>query len=402
MRRTRVGPRSAGLILLGLVIAACGGATSTSGGGAVTSINLGVPIPLTGALASVAPATIGSIKVAVADVNAGGGFTVAGKRYVFNVVPVDDASTTPGASAAATTLIRDDHVKFVVGAPNGPEAVGVQLQTSTAHVIFISSAAALADSLQANGPNTTLNRYYFSSFLTANGTQNFMVDGFMKAYPNTTTAAILFPNFASFDSSVNAEQARFASHGVTVAPVVRYDITTNDFTPLLTRIKPTHPDVLVSCCSLSASNTIAKQWVDVGDVGKAWFEIGAGASTAISGATGKPLPFPMVYFAQSGVDVYANAPAIKKFYDEYPTVNGTPAPPGAGSFHDAIIAMVKGMQKAGTVSDVDRISKAMAGITVQGLAGPFGWNARHLPHLTGVVCTVVAGKVNCGFTPLQS
>src|SRR5207249_1824314 len=83
----------------------------------------------------------------------------------------------------------------------------------------------------------------------------------------------------------------------------RYDATTKDFTPILTRIKGIHPDVLVACCSGPAVTAMSKQMVDIGDVaGIIYSTATATPDVALKTAIGKPLPFPFGFFVSNSVD----------------------------------------------------------------------------------------------------
>ena len=379
-----------------MLAVSCGG---TSTAGAAIEVQIGSLNQLTGQYAGIGIPVDGGIKVVVHDINAAGGFTVAGKQYKLKVVSVDTASTTAGASAGLTQLIRDDGVKFIFGAGDTPSANIVQAQAAQAHVLFVTTATIVADNLNTNGPNTDLNRYTFDISPTSLQLYGPDVRGYIKLYPDTKTAAIIYPSFASFDVHVNAFKQLFAMQNVTTVDVERFDASTNDFTPLLTRIKAKHPDVLVVGASPAPVTAVTKQMVDLGDVAKGVIGL-AGASVALSGATGKPLPFPYVYAAANGIDPYVKAPGVQQFFDAYRQVNGTPVLAGqeaiAAYYYGPVKALVKAMQDAGTIDDVGKISASMTKVTVRNVVGDYSYQANHIALASTAICAVVDGKVSCG------
>ncbi len=80
-------------------------------------IRVGALIALTGWFSVAGAVDIDECRTVVDMVNAHGGVTIKGVKYVLELVPEDTKSTNEGAVAALNKLIYDKHVQFVVGPP---------------------------------------------------------------------------------------------------------------------------------------------------------------------------------------------------------------------------------------------------------------------------------------------
>jgi branched-chain amino acid transport system substrate-binding protein len=397
-----------GVSVLLVLAAACGsqdGSSSASGAaseGPATELKIGSVQSLTGSFSALGQASQGGLKVAVAEINAKG-FTVAGKRYVVKLVTADAASDPAKATLAATQLIRDENVKFIMGPAESGEAVPVQVQTSKAGVLWFTSSFFIHDALK-DKVNDPLYKYTFAVGTGADDAIKASVEAVLKLRPNAKTAVALYPNRASDDHSVQSAISTFAAHNVT-AKAERFDVNIKDFTPILTRVKVDHPDVLLVGSATSFITLVAKQMAELGDVAGLLAASGAGASTALSDAIGKPLPFPYSYYSPGGVDPYVTEPGVKSFYDAYNKVNGGPPPPGneglSSFFYAPLKHLVNAMQDAGTVDDVDKISASLLRVRGTAAVADFSYNQFRQARVPTAVCLVVDGKVNCVEVPFS-
>jgi branched-chain amino acid transport system substrate-binding protein len=397
------------LAALALVIVACGSSSSpsssASGGSAAEpaiEIKIGSIHSLTGPFASLGTTTNGGIAVAVRDVNGDNGFSVGGKRYVLKRVPVDAASTEAGASAAMIQLIRDEGVRFIFG-PDEAQTIPAGLsQAAKADTILFTSSLITWDQLK-DGANTDLLKHAFAINSGNDITFPQVATSIAQAHPDYRTVMLLLPSSAQNDATVSAARRAFEGRGFTVFPEVRFDPATKDFSPLLTRIKQQHPDVLFTGTNPGIISTVAKQAVEVGDVSKFIFGTGGGAATALTDAIGKPLPIPFGYYTPGGGDPYVDSQAERVFLSSYQQINGGPPPKGseglAYMYYPSVPTLVKAMQAAGTVSDMDKIRAALSTVQVEGVGGPFRFNANHQALASTAVCEVKDGNVKCSTVP---
>jgi branched-chain amino acid transport system substrate-binding protein len=408
MNRTRLfRPLVAGAALA-MASAACGSSnsSSTSGGasdgGPATQITIGDLNSTTGPLSSVGVPASGSIKVAVDEINKQGGFIVAGKRYVLNLVGVDTTSQAQGAATGATQLVRDNGAKFIFGPSETATAVAAQPIATKGGALFFSTAYLISDNLQKNGVADLPNKYSFASGLGNDTSLDGSVAALMKLHPEVKTAVSLWPSLASYDVSANQIQTSFAKFGASTT-IIRYDIAATDFSALLTRIKGQHPDVIFVGPSAGPATAMARQMVDLGDVTKYFFGSGAQASLALQDAIGKPVPFEYLYNTPGAVDPYLKDPKVTAYLDKYKQVNGS-IPTGSVGFtsfyYSPVRALVGAMQAAGTVTDVEKIAAQLTKVTVEPIVGTqtFSFNSEHRARIPISVCDVPPGGNNISCT----
>jgi branched-chain amino acid transport system substrate-binding protein len=339
--------------------------------------------------------------VAADEINKAGGFTVAGKRYTIQVVDVDTTSQPQQTATGATQLLRDNGAKFVFGPSETIPATAAQPVVTRGNALFFSTAYAMSDALQKNGVGQLPEKYTFASGLGNDTSLDGTITAVTQAHPDIKTAVSLWPSLASQDVSANTVKDSFAKHGVTTT-IMRYDISASDYSPLLTRIKSTHPDVVFAGPSAGPLTTMAKQMVDLGDVTRYFFGSGAQASLALKDAIGKPLPFEYMYNTPGAVDPNTKDPKVQAYLDQYVRVNGSIPPGGLGftSFYYAPLkALVKAMQQAGTVTDVDKIATQLTKVSVPPIVGTqqFGFTADHRAKIPISVCDIKpnGGDITC-------
>jgi branched-chain amino acid transport system substrate-binding protein len=389
-----------------LGIVACGGSSNNSTGSSAsaqpaTDLVIGDLQSLTGALSAVGVPASGSLKVAADEINKAGGFVVAGKRYTLKVQEVDTASQPQQTATGATQLLRDDSAKFIFGPSETITATAAQPVVTRGGALFFSTAYAMSDGLEANGISQVPWKYTFASGLGNDTSLKGGVDAVMQAHPDIKTAVSLWPSLATQDTSANSVKTYFENHSVTTT-IYRYDINAKDFTPLLTRIKAQHPDIIFAGPSAGPLTIMAKQMVDLGDVTTYFFGSGAQASLAQKDAIGKPLPFDFMYLTPGGVDPNSGDAKSTAYLNQYTQVNGSVPAGGAGFtsfYYGPLKALVKAMEKAGTVTDVDKIAAALTQVSVPPITGTeqFGFTADHRAKIPLLVCDVKANGAgfNC-------
>jgi ABC-type branched-subunit amino acid transport system substrate-binding protein len=347
---------------------------------------------------------MGGDKVALRDINATG-FVVGDTRYTFDPVYTDSASDPTKASAAAIQLIRDDQVNFIFGPTETPSRAAVQSQTSKAKVIWFSSSSSLADDLEAQGGDTPDNRYTFGIGSSVQVQALSAAAAVKKFLPNARTVAMLSSNLSSFDAYTTLFPKAFTDAGFDFPPenFMKYDDSMKDFTPLLTKLKAVHPDVLIVGESADSTLSVAKNWVDLGDVAGALFATSGTPDIAQKQAIGKPLPFPFLYISFGAQDPTNPAPDLTSFLNAYPQVNGKAPPTNTAMLAPANVGamkiLIQAMQQAGTVSDTDAIARDIPGIRVQAPLDEVHFTASHAPRQPETACSVIEGTVSCIVLP---
>lgn len=395
--------RISGVAVLVLALAACGGGSASTSGpsGLAQTVKIGGLFSLTGSFADLGKSGFGGLQVAVKDLNGTDGFAVGGTRYKIELTELDSQSKTDTTTANALQLSRDQGIKFIFGPDESADALVAQAQTFKQSSMYWTSSGSVSDNLKSQGPATAPNGYTWTISASAVAYTTDLVLAVNKAL-TVKGVAIIATNTKAIDAYVNAATAAYTSAGnpVPADHIYRYDPTTTDFSPILTRIKAYNPDVLYVLGSAGATITaIAKQMVDVGKVAGSLAVLGAGAPVAQHDAVGGPLPYPYFYTAIGNSDFAAPTATHKAFLDRWKGVTGYDVPSAAtsqsGAYYAPLKSLVTAMQKAGTVTDVDKIQSAMLTVSVDGPIGSLSFDSAHRAKIALVTCQVKTGQVSC-------
>jgi len=194
-------------------------------------IKIGIDASMTGDKSKVGEGTKDAALLWLEDVKKAGGLTVGGKKYPVELAIEDSESKAESAVKAATKLITEDGVLFIVGPQASVEAV---------------PAAGAANNLQtplitawSTNPNTTLGRPYAFRACFLDPFQGPVVAGFVAKHYGFKKAAVLYDVASDYPKGLaeNFKAAWEAAHGP--GSVVAYEsFTTNDkdFSSQLTKI----------------------------------------------------------------------------------------------------------------------------------------------------------------------
>jgi branched-chain amino acid transport system substrate-binding protein len=246
--------RSAALLTAGaMTFAACGSdkeetpsATTTAGGTATTAgqtqtVKIGFISPLSGSLSALGIGMKNSVDLAIKQANAAG--TIKG--WKIELAAEDDTAKADVGAQVATKLASDPAVGGVVGTLNSSVALQVQPILNTANIAMISPAnTGVALTFGADAANKK--RPYASYFRVAanDGIQGpFGADYASKDAASKTVVAI-HDKKAYGQGLVEAFKARFEKNGGKVAAVETINPGDQDFSAVITKIKPLNPDLI--------------------------------------------------------------------------------------------------------------------------------------------------------------
>jgi branched-chain amino acid transport system substrate-binding protein len=196
-------------------------------------IKIGVQAPITGPYANEGQAIDNAIKLVVAQQNAKGG--LLGKKL--EVVTCDDEGQPIQAAICAKRLV-DDHVFAVGGTYTSDTTEAAQPIYQKAGVLY--TADGLLDSLTQHGYWTFFrNSYEVTS--EADFTANYLVN--VRHFKRI----VILSDFSAYSTGLgDAVEAAIKKIGGNVIYRAKYQAGAQNFTPLLTKIKAMHPDVIYS------------------------------------------------------------------------------------------------------------------------------------------------------------
>jgi len=336
-----------------------------AGGAAAQSdtLKIGVVSALSGPGSEWGLAQDGAIKIAAAEVNEKGGFVVGGKSYKVEVISYDDQYKAALAVTAATRLIEQDKVKFIVGPMGSASTLAVKPLFEKNKVLAIIGAY----SEKALDANT---RYSFRGFPTQVEFVAPIVEWLKKNKPELKTVAELEPNDETGWFSQKLLKQNYEGAGFTIVSSELFERSLKDFQPVLTRILATKPDIIeLGTTPPGTAGLVIRQARELGFKGQ-FVKIGGPGAPQIVAAAGKE-------FAE-GLLCYAAADTTTKNFKDleakYAKVLKPPMNEFTVYFYDAARMMFDAIQAAGTVEDTDKVAAALekAG-PYTGLQGPIRW-----------------------------
>lgn len=333
-------------------------------GGDANTLRIGAIVEMTGDMPAVGASSRNAAELAVSELNAAGGITVAGKVYKVELVVEDNAAKPDQSAAAANKLITQDEVLAIVG-PNA------SLGAIPAAEVAESSKTLLITPWSTN-PKTTLDtrsgkpkRYVFRACFT-DPFEGRVLARFVKEKLGAKTAAVLY-DVASEAPKSQSELFRqtFGELGGTTVAFETYTTGDRDFSAQLTKIKSANPDVVFLPAYYNDVGLIAQQARRQGItqplVGSdAWSspELIKLAGGAVEGA----------YFANHYAADIAT-PAAKKFIAAYQQKYGNTPDDVAALTYDAMGLLFEALRKA-SAPEREALRDAMG--TVSGYNGVTG------------------------------
>jgi branched-chain amino acid transport system substrate-binding protein len=367
---------SLGSALVVGLIAGCGsagtpsaGSSSGGGGGFAGTISIGYINDLSGLYQTIGyPAGNGAV-VAVNLVNAAGGIDVGGKKYRLQLQTCEANSDNSQAVACAQKLVRDQGVKFIMGA-TGPEAPPVAAITDPAGAIFINPSTALAQQLSKY-------KYVYNPLDGIALKIRLAAQAIKQTFPTVKTAAAVTandPTGAALPLFVSA----LKKEGIRLVDTETYDATALDVTSQLTRAKAAHPDLLFLGWTQAEVAPVIKTNQTIHAAPNIYGWTGPGACTAYAGQLagarflsselfGVDLSDPTNSVARTYVTAY------KKFVTSNPAAAKNPVniPNMTYSleYADAIPLLAKAIGAAGTFTDVPKVAAALQSTSLNGIQG---------------------------------
>jgi len=176
--------------------------------------------------------------MAIDEVNKAGGLKVGEKTYRVEHKMYDDMYTAQGGAQAATRLVNEDKVKYVVGPVSSAASLAVLGVTQPNKVILLSG-----------GYNINVMRNSFKSeynFRVHNTPPEFMpalIAWLRRAYPNKRRIGFIAANDATGQAVVPQLKEFYEKGGLTVAYTDFFERGTREFTPLLRRMIAARADI---------------------------------------------------------------------------------------------------------------------------------------------------------------
>jgi branched-chain amino acid transport system substrate-binding protein len=170
-------------------------------------------------------------------INDNGGLNINGEKYKVELVIEDMKGTADGAVAAATKLVYDHKVKIVVGTvvPFMVQAAGSVLEPAKVLRAVLYNCGMPSE----YGPQTP---YMFLTYDATIEGMRASLDYLKEAYPKVKSVAYIIPDDGSVPYLEKMFREKATSIGYSVATVGKWAMTTQDFSPLITKVLASKPD----------------------------------------------------------------------------------------------------------------------------------------------------------------
>lgn len=244
-----------GILLVLAILVPLAGCRGAGGGG--NTIKIGVIAPMTGDVKTFGDSTLKGVQLAVEEWNAKGG--VLNKKI--EIVPADDKNDPAEASAAATKLITQDKVKFIVGSVASKCSIPISDLANKNKVVQISPTSTNPKVTVADGKRK---EYVFRACFI-DPPQGSAMANFALNTLKIKSAAVFYDNGNDYVKGL-AEffKAAFEKGGGKVNVYEAYSKDDTDFSALLTKVIADNPDMLYIPDYYNKVNLIAKQARDKG------------------------------------------------------------------------------------------------------------------------------------------
>jgi branched-chain amino acid transport system substrate-binding protein len=194
--------------------------------------------------------------LAIEYVNEKGGVTINGEKYLFEGDVADNKGTPPGSIDAATKLVQQDNVKFIIGCVIPVQVDAVASVTEKAGVLF---AATRTDVIHADRPLSFTTNYTFAAPLP------FLYEVLLSKYPNVKTIGFMIGDESGARAVGEVSKQIAQGRGLTSVGDVIHPWETSDYYSSWTKMKSLNPDAVDNGLSLPNSTAaLVKQGREIG------------------------------------------------------------------------------------------------------------------------------------------
>lgn len=346
---------------MGLLAAACGGGSGGTGstGSSSGPIKIGVPVPISGDYASAGQDIFHGAQLAAEAINARGG--INGRKI--QLVEADDACSAQVGAQAAQKLISQG----IVAAAGGYCSSASLPELSAFHRVGIPYV------MDASTNPQLTEQGYAQAFRTIgrDDEQGPFAGKFISGFLKAKTAAVINDNTTYSKGLAQNTVSALKADGVNV--VYNNSITPgqSDYTPVLTRVKSLHPDVIYYTGYFAEAALLVKQ-------GK---QLGITSQFMGGDATNDPTLLRTAGAAANGM-IITTAPLAQflgsrgqGYVAQYQQKFGSAPGPYSVYEYDAVGVLAQAMKKAGSTKPA-AVIKALHSITYQGVTGTISFNSK--------------------------
>jgi len=305
-------------------------------------INIGSSGALSGPAAGWGIPYARALEILVDEANEAGGIDIAGEKYTIKLFVYDDKGESAEAGVVARKLVEDDKVLMVIY--HGGNSPAVTYDFLKAEGILQCGMPFDTTYPDADHPLA------FGTFMRYPEVMSASYAWLGENYPEAKRVAQMSPDNVSGHGSKQIIEEHTAELGIDLLSVDLYPLDTADFTPILTKVLATEPDLISVCASPpKCCGLIVKQARELGYEGLFMHYQGTdlGVVNEIAG--------PENAEGFIGVDCIGEPllPAEAKFIETYAARYGSPVPDFAVLSYGSLQIFVEALKQSPSTKPED-------------------------------------------------
>ena len=321
-------------------------------------VKIGGLFTTSGAAAHLGKTGLNGTYLAIEEINAKGGITVGGEKYKIELINYDDKCVAKDAVSATERLIRQDKVPMIFGAICSHCTLAAMEITEKEKIPILTA-------ISASMKVTQMGYKYIFRTGAQTAIQMETITRFAAEDLKMKTAAYIGRNDAWARSGADEFKLRFEKRGGKVLMTEFYELGTTDFYPQLTKAKNANPDFIHICALAEDGGLLVKQAQ----------ELGIKAQIIGNDSTANDLFFRIAGDASEGMYVFWNGgptgTKVLEYEKRYKNKYGIDSIAPDIMCYDALYIMANALERAGTVTDGQRIRDALAKTDFDGIRQRF-------------------------------
>jgi branched-chain amino acid transport system substrate-binding protein len=345
-------------------------------------VKIGVITPLTGAIAHSGKDHLIGAEIAADRINAAGGIRIGGKKYLLEIVALDD-QYKPDLTVTALRRMLGSGIKIISTLGTGQTMAALELADQEGflllHISTGPSTTAKGVKLGIRIPSTM--DYYASS----------TADALLTLRPQVEKVAVLWNTDPGHKAWGEIFSKTWTGHGKKIISNEGIDFRkVTDFYPILTKILPLKPDALLVITMDEPLSLVVKQARELGYQG--YFLAYEGTGDKIAELAGPEIDSKFLVVKTFYVLDPKKMEYLKEAYKKKaPGI--LPGTIGANG-HEMVYIAALAMEKAGTVSDMQALRQAIPKIVPfpESMRGIISFDEKGDNVSTFVLADYVKGK----------
>jgi branched-chain amino acid transport system substrate-binding protein len=276
-------------------------------------------------------------------INKKGGIAVKGKQYQIQCLVEDTKNATAGSVTAATKLVSQDQVKYMLGGSVPVMIDAVANVTEQNKVLYMAS---MSDVIHPDKPLSFVGNYSYASPLAG------LYDSMLRLYPGVKSVGYMVEDEPGARAIAEASQKMAKGHGLQVLEQQIHPWESTEYYPEWTKILSRKPDAVDNGLKMP-NNTAAcvKQGREQGFKGPMFASI-SGDPRLLLNMIGKDLA---TDFLWASLDVYGPAatPKIKEIVKLWGASHKEPCDLDGVSAWDMLWVLSQAIERAQSVDPVE-------------------------------------------------